>query len=173
MKKLLLIALLFTGFTCVFGQYKKHINDLYIDEVDSASIAQGLIPVEYAGLFLPKKRYYGAYKLPAVIDNDSLLKAYGEFTKQNLDSFDISNYIIVHGYFGGDCMVRFIHRLYTDTVNKKLKWTIYNVWGGCRAGGGKYFAFKVPRPIKGYAVEIEEILVERLYTNGEVWDRYK
>ncbi len=170
MKKLLILAVLTFCTLSAFAQKKKRLYDFYPEKEDSAIIKMGYIPVQHLSLLIFKQ--LGYFKTPAIIDNDSLLTAYDSLTKKNLSSFNIDSFVILQSYFGGDCHARFEHFMYLDTTQKKLVWKVYNIWGGCRAGGGRYFAFKVCKPPKGYTYEIDEVLVERVFYDGKLWNRY-
>lgn len=128
-----------------------------IDSFDSLSVKQGLIRLPYKSLF-SKTRL--SYKFPLCIDNDSLLQLYYDFAGFADDSINLATDILLQSYFGGDCHVRFRHSVFLDTISKKLIWRVYNIYGGCRAGGGRYFVLKVPKPPKGYTIEVEELLVD-------------
>ncbi len=172
MKRLVLLYLLLFTVNSLFAQ-RKRIQKLDIDKTDSIFLAMGYIPIQPKGLLLAPKNRWQLYKLPSIIDNDSVLAKYEDAIGLKLDSIDITKHILFQGYFMGDCHACFISRIYKDTFHKRLIWTVYNVWGRCRAmGRGKYIAFTISKPPIGYTIETEEILVDYLYNKGKPLKKY-
>lgn len=127
-------------------------------KADSANLAKGLTPVEFK-MLVPNDRF--CFNVPWLIDNDSALLLMKEKCPQAIiDSFNLQTHILLNEYFGGDCHVRFVHRLYLDSASKTMIWKVYNIWGGCRAGGGERFLLIAPKPPVGFIVKIDEVLVD-------------
>lgn len=125
---------------------------------DSSELAKGLIPLEFK-MLLPHERF--CFNVPWLIDNDSTLLLLKEkCPPAGIDSFNINTHILLNEYFGGDCHVRFIHRVYLDTTHKAMIWKVYAIWGGCRAGGGERFVLMAPKPPVGYTIKVEEVLAD-------------
>ena len=154
MKKVLLLLLSVPLFSVSFAQPKWYMND-------SAYLAEGYTPVPFEMQMVEK--WYCL--VDGVIDNDSLLNELKQRCDSGLDTINLEYHILLSEYFGGDCHVRFRHYMYLDTAAKTMWWKVYNIYGGCRAGGGKRFLVKVPRPPAGYAIKIDEILVDRIHNN--------
>lgn len=127
-------------------------------KADSANLAKGLTPVEFK-MLVPNDRF--CFNVPWLIDNDSALQLMKDKCPQAIiDSFNLQTHILLNEYFGGDCHVRFVHRLYLDSASKTMIWKVYNIWGGCRAGGGERFLLIAPKPPVGFIVKIDEVLVD-------------
>lgn len=94
-----------------------------------------------------------------IIDNEKdLKKALGK-SELNID-VDFSKEIILQTIVGGDCLMRLRHQVIMDRNNKMITWRIYNIWGGCRAGGLKSTWIKMMKPEEGFDVVVDVILVE-------------
>lgn len=154
MKKLFLLLLSIPLFTASFAQPKWYIND-------SVYLAEGYIQVPFEMQMVEKWHC----RVDGVIDNDSLLNELKKDCESEPDTINFEYHILLSEYFGGDCHVRFRHYIYLDTATKTMWWKVYNIYGGCRAGGGKRFLVKVPKPPAGYAIKIDEIIIDSLHSN--------
>lgn len=132
---------------------------------DSMHLVNGYIPVDFKITPFTGKRY--CYT-SVVIDADSTLKKVNEECQTTLpDSINFNTHLLVMARFGGDCFMRLRHKVYLDTVSKTMIWKVYNIWGGCRAGGSRAELIMVPKPPEGYAVKVDEVLVENTYPDIE------
>lgn len=158
MKRLLLL-LLFS-----FISFFSH-SQFYWDwhEVDTSYFKDsGYVLLKRDFVSIDMRKAWG-FKVPHAITNDSLLKEFTRGCSSCIDSFNFDTHIILQGYFGGDCHARFEDYAYLDTIARKLIWRVYNIYGGCRAAGGKSFVFKIPKPPIGYTIEVEEVLIDRIH----------
>lgn len=162
MKKLLLFLLLFPISFFAYSQF-----DWDWHGVDSSYFKDsGYILLKRDFVAIDMRKAWG-YKVPHAITNDSLLKEFTRGCTDCIDSFNFNTHIILQGDFLGDCHAKFEDYVYLDTIAKKLIWRVYNIYGGCRAGGGKSFVFKIPKPPIGYTIKVEEVLIDEIHNRYE------
>ncbi len=101
-----------------------------------------------------------------VINNDNLFTYWKKKEGINCEKPDFSKKVMLAGSYGGDCMMRLIPHLSFDPVTNTLVLNVYNIWGGCRAGGNKSFAILVGKPKQYFNVVFQEIQLES-------WSEYK
>lgn len=106
--------------------------------------------------WLPRFCFYDDH----IIDNDSAFKAMKERCNFSYDSVDFSKEVLMYRSEGGDCHARYYNRLYLDTAQKTMYWIVYNVYGGCRAGGWRSFWMVAPKPPEGYAIRFRTYMLE-------------
>ncbi len=72
----------------------------------------------------------------------------------------MKKYLVLTRTEGGDCHARYEHEISLDTLQKTLRWKVYNIYGGCRAAGIKDFVIQVPKPPEDYKIIFETELVD-------------
>ena len=101
-------------------------------------------------------------KKRVVIDDESLLS---DQEKQKLGTDFSKNLILVSSY-GGDCNLRLMPHAWHDSITGTLILTVYNIWGGCRAGGRQTLYLEIAKPAGEFDIVLQEIQVES-------WSEYK
>ena len=102
------------------------------------------------------------HPLPAIITTDSLYLSYylGDALKCTSPIDFDSDIVLAHTY-GGDCHMQLKPHSFFDPVTNTLVLDVYNVYGGCRAGGRTPLALVVPKPKnENYNVLFQEVQVE-------------
>lgn len=99
-----------------------------------------------------------------IVDNDSLYSEIrNDCLKSLLPDLDFSREFILSKYSGGDCFAKYSNKIVLDTVQSKLIWKEFNVYGGCRSAGFFENHIVVPVIPSGYTIEIHEILIEQWF----------
>jgi hypothetical protein len=145
-----ILSLLFTGLFA--GAKAQFFSDSLRLKTDSfPNVPYKIIP------WLPRFCFYDE----DIIDSDSAFDAIKERCKFDYDSVDFSKEILMYRMEGGDCHARYYNRLYLDTAQKTMFWIVYNIWGGCRAGGGRSFWMVAPKPPEGYTILFRTYMLDR------------
>ena len=89
--------------------------------------------------------------LGIVINNDSL---FTHWKKKGMlhEKPDFEKEMILAGSYRGDCHMRLMPHTFFDSLTNTLVLNVYNIYGGCRAGGGKSIAIKVEKPKGDFSV---------------------
>ncbi|MCB0639452.1 MAG: hypothetical protein KDC54_22655, partial [Lewinella sp.] len=61
---------------------------------------------------------------------------------------------------GGDCLMRLRPHAYFDPVTRVAVLDVFNIWGGCRAGGHEAIQLRMGRPAGAFRVLVQEIQVD-------------
>lgn len=96
-----------------------------------------------------------------VIDNDSLFDAFMWHEETPISRPDFNEKVLIVQSVGGDCFMRVYPEVEIDSSANQIQITVYNLWGGCRAGGSKTLIAEVPIPDNGMQFYFEEIQLER------------
>jgi len=122
-------------------------------------VEKGKYPeIEFTPFILPP-RFDLPYFAPSVVDNQQLLDSIAPGILIN-QKIDFEKYLILTRTSGGDCHASYQHEVSMDTLQKALKWKVYNIYGGCRGAGFKDFVIQVPKPPEDYEIIYETELVD-------------
>ncbi|MGB0521544.1 MAG: hypothetical protein ACPGJS_01225 [Flammeovirgaceae bacterium] len=99
----------------------------------------------------------GPFVLQSESDFQEFIKKCPELRNMEVD---FTKECVLFRYAGGDCLASFDHEFYLNHEQKKLVWQLYNIWGGCRAGGLRQFAVKIPKVPAGYEVNYEQVFID-------------
>ena len=94
-----------------------------------------------------------------VIHNDSLFTAWNK-KEMNCEKPDFKKNLILAKSYGGDCHMRLMPHPFFDPITNTLVLNVYNIWGGCRAGGRKSIVILVEKPKEQFSVVFQEIQLE-------------
>ncbi|MFK7784634.1 MAG: hypothetical protein AB8B56_05955 [Crocinitomicaceae bacterium] len=94
-----------------------------------------------------------------VIDNDSLFTIWNK-NGMSCEKPDFSKKLLLAGSYGGDCHMKLETHLSFDPITNTMILNVYNIWGGCRAGGSRSFAILVEKPKESFDIVFQEIQVE-------------
>lgn len=122
--------------------------------------------LDYKRMLITKDYYSQIDKLmnrQTILDPDTLSaqkrKELNSFVLINSDEF--SGKIITGGVFWGDCMLQLTPNCYWDNITNTLLVDVYNIWGGCRAGGSDFLYLVIDKPqTEKYDLLLNEINVE-------------
>lgn len=95
-----------------------------------------------------------------VIDNDSLYALWQKAGMTCVEKPDFKQSMLLTNVYGGDCLMQLMPHAYFDHVTNTLVLDVYNIWGGCRAGGREYLAVVVDKPKTDIEIAFHEIQVE-------------
>ncbi|MEO6393065.1 MAG: hypothetical protein ABIP75_14550 [Pyrinomonadaceae bacterium] len=104
-----------------------------------------------------------------VYDKEKLQKLF--FRKECEDSvkaldLDLSKQTLVGYSVGGDCHMHVRIRTYRSDKDKKYLTIINNIYGGCRAGGGRSGWIILDKMPDGYTLVVKEVKVDRIDRSG-------
>lgn len=118
---------------------------------------------QYTPLATSQFPFLGSFRM--VIDNDSLFTIWKE-KDIDYETPDFRENLILANSYGGDCLMRLQPHAFFDAITNTLVLNVYNIWGGCRAGGRESIAVLVERPKDNFSVVFHEIQLDS-------WSEYK
>ncbi|MEM1321561.1 MAG: hypothetical protein AAGG75_14990 [Bacteroidota bacterium] len=105
-----------------------------------------------------------------IIDNDSTF-AHWQGKGLNCGPLDWDQYYLLNSSHGGDCLMQLYHQLWYDPVTQHLILTVYNVWGGCRAGGFRNLLLALKKSEEDLPLLIQEMDIDQ-YSDRQLMDTF-
>ena len=101
-----------------------------------------------------------------IITNNDSLFTYLKKVGIHCEKADFRKKLILVSSYGGDCLMHLMPHVFFDRITNTMVLNVYNIWGGCRAGGRKSIAILVERPKENFNIVFQEIQVES-------WSEYR
>ena len=101
---------------------------------------------------------------------EEIVKRKGCETLKESLQIDLEKHTLISYHVGGDCMMRLRKNVSRDDSEKKLVVEIFNIWGGCRAGGRLSGLLAVDKIPSDFTIEFVVHLVEE-DTRGGIAER--